>query len=161
MNIRISSVREIKDSRSSVVDKNPIRRGRPDPLDPRLECPLGRLRLDGKISDSEYYAGCRWRRIYLDWLSSIGAPNPFPRAIDYDSYTEAQESLGSNLDDEDAELIAKAFRAGETVLKRLGPRVFHSVNAIAVYEEPEELGDFEFTAAAAKKGLAALAEVFC
>ena len=38
-----------------------------------------------------------------------------------------------------------------------GKRVFHAVNSIAVYEEPESLGDQEFTIAAAKIGLTALA----
>lgn len=119
----------------------------------------------GIISDAEYEAGRRWSVIYRSWLVSIGAPNPFPSAIDYGkpnaSYQEPMRPIPSELDDERAELIAKSMRVGERTLKKLGPRVFHAVNAVAVYEETEELGDFEFTAKAAKKGLAALAEVFC
>lgn len=61
-------------------------------------------------------------------------------------------------DDEADEAISKAFRAGEKILKALGPRVFHAVAAVVVYEEPEGLGDGELTAYAAKKGLAALAK---
>ena len=38
-----------------------------------------------------------------------------------------------------------------------GKRVFHAVNSIAVYEEPESLGDQQFTYTAAKIGLTALA----
>jgi hypothetical protein len=35
-----------------------------------------------------------------------------------------------------------------------------AVNSVCVFEDPEELGDFEFTAAAAKIGLADLARLF-
>ncbi len=167
MNIRISATREIPDARVFVAFNQPHRRNAFDPLDPRLECPLGRLRLKGRITEAEYQAGCRWRNIYHDWLRSIGAPSPSPAAVDYGAVSDRQELLGSArgaisaaTEDERDEAIAKAFKIGEQVLKKLGPRVFHAVSAIAVYEEPEELGDFEFTAKAAKVGLAALAECF-
>lgn len=164
MSIRISAAREIEDPRIATAQDHPHRRNLADPLDPKAECPLGRMRLRGLITEAEYEAGCRWRNIYHSWLCSIGAPNPFPAAIDLDaSFHEGQAPLSStndDLDDERSEAIAKMFKVGESILKRLGTRVFHAVNAIAVYEEPEELGDFEFTAAAAKKGLAALAERF-
>lgn len=163
MNIRISAFREIEDPRSYTARLQPHRRNLADPLDPRAECPLGRMSLRGQITLAEYEAGCRWRSIYHNWLQSIGAPNPFPAAIDWGgSHSEGQAPLSSvsdELDDERAEAIAKAFKSGESTLKKLGVRVFHAVNAVAVYEEPEELGDFEFTAKAAKKGLAALALV--
>lgn len=144
MNIRISATREMPDARVPVALDQPHRRGAVDPLDPRLECPLGRLRLSGRITEAEYRAGCQWRGIYHRWLSSIGAPDHPP----------------PDCSDEEAEAIARTFKIGERVLKALGPRVFHAVSAVAVYEEPEELGDFEFTAIAAKKGLTALADVF-
>jgi hypothetical protein len=102
------------------------------------------MRLRGTITEAEYEAGFRWRNVYITWLRSIGAPG----------YED------QDLDDELCEAIAKAMRAGEAILKALGPRVFHAVNAIAVYEEAEGLGDFERTAASAKKGLSALAEGF-
>lgn len=164
MNIRISAVRIVEDPRQEIAKKQPHRRNLPDPLDPRAECPLGRMRLRGVISESEYEAGCRWRNIYHSWLCSIGAPNPFPAAIDWGgSFNEGQAPLSSmsdELDDERSEAIARAFKIGEQALKRQGIRVFHAVNAVAVYEEPEGLGDFEFTAKAAKKGLAVLSEIF-
>lgn len=159
MNIRISATREVPDARVFVAFDQPHRRDSSDPLDPRNECPLGRLRLSNRITDAEYSAGCRWRAIYHSWLSSIGAPNPFPAAVDWGG-ARVQEPLQSNVDDERAEMIAQAFRIGERALKKLGPRVFHAVNAVAVYEQTEDLGDFEFTARAAKKGLAELAEIF-
>lgn len=162
MNIRISATREMADARVFVAVDQPHRRDAVDPLDPRLECPLGRLRLSHRISESEYRAGCRWRNIYSNWLHSIGAPNPNPSAIDYGADVhDGQEFMGSGVDDDERdEAIAQAFRAGEQVLKRLGPRAFHAVSAIAVYEETEELGDFQFTARAAQRGFAALAEHF-
>lgn len=161
MNIRISATREIPDARIFVAFDQPHRRNSHDPLDPRNECPLGRLRLRNKITEAEYQAGCRWRTIYHNWLNSIGAPNPFPASVGIGTGGHTQELLdASGIDDEMAEVIARAFRAGEAVLKRQGVRVFHAVNAVAVYEEPEELGDFEFTAKAAKRGLAALSEIF-
>lgn len=160
MNIRISATREMQDARVFVASDQPHRRDAIDPLDPRHESPLGRLRLGGRITEREYHAGCQWRNIYFNWLHSIGAPNPNPAAIDYGAVSSEQAPLGAVDDDERDEAIAKAFKGGEAVLKLLGPRVFHAVSAIAVYEEPEELGDFQFTARAAKIGLAALAEHF-
>lgn len=143
MNIHISAVR----AEDPISDEwvQPHRRNCPNPSHERAECLLGRMRLRGTITEAEYQAGCRWRSIYDTWLRSIGAPG----------YED------QDLDDELCEAIAKAMRTGEAVLKKLGPRVFHAVNAIAVYEEAEELGDFELTSEAAKVGLAALAEVFC
>jgi hypothetical protein len=159
--IAVSALRaEPTDSRLAAALDNPKRRPFADPLDHRLECLLGRLRVSGKITEAEYNAGVRWREIYLNWLASIGAPSPFPAAMTL-AGANCQTPLGSkNFDDERCEAIAKAMRAGEKVLKGLGNRVFHSVNAVVVYEEPEELGDFESTAYAAKKGLAALADLF-
>ena len=160
MTIRISATREMPDARVFVAFDQPHRRGAIEPLDPRHESPLGRLRLSGRITEREYNAGCQWRTIYFSWLHSIGAPNPHPAAIDYGVVSDRQEPMGTADDDERDAAIAKAFRGGEAVLKRLGPRAFHAVGAVAVYEETEELGDFQFTARAAQKGLAALAEHF-
>ena len=169
MNIRISALREISDPRTQDARDQPHRRHAVDPLDDRLECTLGRMRIKGLITEAEYNIGCRWRTIYHNWLCSIGAPNPFPSAI---WGNLAQEPLSDNdtlapgarssslLGDERDELFARSFKLWADVLKKLGPRVFHAVNAVAVYEEPEELGDFKYTAYAAKKGLAALAERF-
>lgn len=164
MNIRISATRDIPDARVFVAFGQPHRRGTIDPLDPKHESPLGRLRLSGRITEREFNAGDQWRNIYFGWLRSIGAPNPNPAAIDYgavrDFDSDSQEVMSDEDSDERDQAIAQAFRAGEQVLKKLGPRVFHAVGAIAVYEETEELGDFQFTARAAKIGLAALAEHF-
>lgn len=147
-----------EDSRLQAALDQPHRRHSPDPLDHRLECPLGRIFLQGAITEAEYNAGCRWRRIYYDWLMSIGAPSPFPAAIDLDSVTIAQAPLTDDFDNQRAERAAKAFKTGEKILRAKGVRVFHAVNAIAVYEEPEELGDWEYTLAAARRGFSALAE---
>jgi hypothetical protein len=160
LNIRISAEREILDPRSEIAKVQPHRRDFPDPLDVRLECPLGRLSVSGVISEREYKAGCQWRAIYHSWLCSIGAPNPFPSALGLGGGGSSQEPLSSVFDDEREEAIARAFKLGASVLKDCGHRVFHAVNAIAVYEEPEELGDFEYTSRAAKIGLAALADLF-
>lgn len=109
--------------------------------------PLGRLAATGKISREEYQAGVKWRTVYLGYLQSIGAPQP---------YGSDQIDLG----DEECEQFASAHKHGCKILNALGKRVFHAVNAVAVFEESEELGDFEFTAAAAQRGLAALARGF-
>lgn len=108
------------------------------------ECPLGRLAKSGKISREEYQAGVIWRTTYLGYLQSMGAPQPYG-------------SHQIDLDDDDCEKFAKAHKRGCKILNALGKRVFHAVNAVAVFEDSEELGDFEFIASAAQKGLAALA----
>lgn len=112
------------------------------------ECPLGRLATSGTITREEYQAGVKWRTIYLGYLHSIGAPQPYGSSHQID------------MDVDDCEHFAKSHKRGCELLNALGKRVFHAVNAVAVFEESEELGDFEFTAEAAKKGLAALARDF-
>jgi hypothetical protein len=110
--------------------------------------PLGRLAHTGDITRAEYEAGVRWRDIALGYLKSIGAPEPYGNSdVSLESYS-----------DELCEELARKYKAGIKILDACGKRVLHAVNAIAVYEEPEELGDFRFTASAAKIGLAALAK---
>lgn len=142
MSIRITAEREIEDPRLEDALKNPLRRRYEardiDPLDPRIESSLGRMLLDKRITEAEYAAGCRWRKIYENWLLCLEA--------------------SSDLSDEDAEDFERRYKTGAAVLQKLGRRVFDSVNAVCVYEQPEELGDFEFTAEAARRGLHALAD---
>lgn len=113
-----------------------------------LECPLGRLFLAQKISSAEYQAGVKWRELYLHYLQSIGAPAPYG--------TDSLDSMSDSICEE----LAASYKRGVKILTDHGKRVLHAVNAVAVFEEPEELGDFDFTAKAAKKGLAALAMSF-
>lgn len=108
---------------------------------------LGRLAHEGKISRVEYEAGTRWRSVYLDYLKSIGAPEPFGNS---------DESL-NDFPDAWCEELKRKYLEGVRVLETQGKRVLHAVNAVAVFDEPEELGDFEFTVKAAKIGLDALA----
>jgi hypothetical protein len=108
--------------------------------------PLGRLAHAGRITRAEYEAGVRWRDVYLGYLKSIGAPEPY-----------GHESLDA-YSDELCEELKRKYMAGVKLLEACGKRVLHAVNAVAVFEEPEELGDFEFTSKAAKIGLAALAK---
>jgi hypothetical protein len=79
LSIRISATRTQEDPRLQAALRNPIRRkyyakGH-DPLDPLIESPLGRMRLDKRITEAEYNAGVRWRKVYHDWLHSIGGRN--------------------------------------------------------------------------------------
>lgn len=106
--------------------------------------PLGRLAVDGTITQREYEAGRRWHNIYSQYLRCIGAPAPYGSA-----------ELPS---DEECEVWTALFKRGRKLLEAKGKRVFHAVNAIAVYEEPEEYGDPKFRVAAAKIGFAVLAD---
>ena len=185
MGIRITAEREIEDPRLEVASTQPHRRNLQDPLSPLAESSLGRMRLRGIITEPEYDAGCRWRNIYLRWLRLMeNAPWPFPTAIDNSLFacgTRVLALIEAESDDEQGvglgyqrtatifttdqidhleEIATKAFKAADAVLMKLGHRVRDSVNAIAVYEEPEELGDFDRISKAAKIGLAALAEHF-
>lgn len=110
--------------------------------------PLGRMAHDGWINRAEYEAGDRWREVYIGYLRTIGAPDP---------YGCDDEAL-SAMPDDVCEKYARRYRDGVKILERCGKRVLHAVNAIAVYGEPDELADFEYTAKAAKVGLAALAK---
>lgn len=137
---------------------NPHRRNADDPLDPRLESPLGRLAASGAITQREYDAGRRWQQIYSEYLRCIGAPFPFPGAIPLspdESLVCGPMELPS---DEECERWTRLFKHGRKLLEARGKRVFHAVNAIVVYEELEEYGDQAFKVSAAKVGLAALAD---
>jgi hypothetical protein len=156
LSIAISGSRDIPDRRSGAALQNPIRKWwhdqGGDPLNERLECPLGRLRLGGFLSETEYEAGCKWHAIYRNWLKAIEAPD--------------------DLDDEKCESYERAFKIGQTALLDAGRhvyksgrmikhrRIFDSVNALVVYEAPEELGDFYFVAESAREGLRILAKIF-
>lgn len=126
--------------RAITACSSPHRRDFEDPLDPRLECQLGRLRVENKISEAEYQAGVKWRATHQLYLHSIQAPD--------------------DLTDEQCELAVKAYERGRAILETEGSRVLHAVNAICVYEDPEELGDYQFTITAARIGLAQLAKNF-
>jgi hypothetical protein len=128
--------------------KNPKRRAAPDPLDPRLESPLGRARIAGDISEYEFNAGVKWRNAHSLYMRSIMKPE--------------------DLTEERCETALKDYQRGIKILLNCGNpppgkrsvRVLHAVNAIAVFDEPEELGDFEFTLKAARVGLSALSLAF-
>lgn len=109
--------------------------------------PLALLFKRGLISEAEYLVGDTWRGIYLHYLASIGAPSPY--GGDVEAFTQA-----------DCKSYADDVKKGNEAMDAIGRRTRHAVNAIAVYEDPEELGNFELTARAAQKGLAALVLVF-
>jgi hypothetical protein len=102
--------------------KNPNRASFEDPLDSRLECPLGRLRVRGEIPEHEFQAGVKWRGVYSAYLHSIQSPD--------------------EVSDEDCAAAVAAHQRGLRILEAKGKRVHHAVNSIAVFEDPEELGDF-------------------
>lgn len=143
MSIAISGSRDIPDQRLGAAQRNPIRNWWHEqggnPLDERLECPLGRLRLGGFLSEKEYEAGVKWRSIYRNWLKAI----------------ESNE-----LEDEKCESYEQAFKNGRTALLNAGRKVFDRVNAVVVYEEPEELSGFYENARSARIGLRVLADIF-
>jgi hypothetical protein len=66
-----------RNEREEFAAKMPHRRGFENPLDERLESPLGRLRVKNQISEAEYQAGNRFREFYLAYLMSIGCPTPY------------------------------------------------------------------------------------
>jgi hypothetical protein len=126
--------------------RNPKRRDAGEPLDSRLECTLGRMRSRGQITEAEFQSGLRWRGVYSRWLKSIESPD---EVTDSDAEA-AQKKYRQGLE------ILEAFDGSSKYKKR--KRVVHAVNSVCVFEDPEELGDFEFTAAAAKVGLSDLAK---
>lgn len=109
---------------------------------------LGRLRFERRITQAEYLAGDAWCKAYLAWIKSIEAPD--------------------EMSDEECEAAKAKYLKGLKILEAQDlsrpyckrKRVVHAVNAIAVYEEPEELGDFEYTLKAARVGLSDLAKNF-
>src|SRR5688572_23926776 len=96
---------------------------------------LGKLRVENRIDEAEFRAGVKWRLAYGDWIKSIQAPD--------------------EMSDEDCEAAKRVYLRGLTILEshdqskpyKKRKRVLHAVNAVAVFEEPEELGEFEYTLA--------------
>jgi hypothetical protein len=112
---------------------------------------LGRLRFERRITQAEYIAGGNWCKAYLTWIKSIEAPD--------------------EMTDDECEAAKAKYLKGLHILEAQGQnpsppgyqkrkRVVHAVNSIAVFEDPEELGDFEFTLKAARVGLKDLASQF-
>lgn len=101
----------------------------------------------GNIPRAWYDAGDRWRKVYLDYLASIGAPSP---------YGNSGGSLDS-FSDERCEALAAEYKRGVEILEKCGKGVLHAVNAFFVFGEPDELGDPKKTKERAEKGLCALA----
>ena len=126
--------------RAITASESPHRRDFDDPLDPRLECQLGRLRVSNQISEAEYQAGVKWRNAHQLYMHSIQSPD--------------------DMTDEQCEVALRAYERGRKELDGCGSRVLHAVNSITVYEDPEELGDYQFTITAARVGLSALAMRF-
>jgi len=120
----------------------------PHGRDQRLGSLLGRLRYQGRITQAEYLAGDKWRNVYLNWISSIESPD----SMSDDDCATAKEQYLKGL------AILEAHDPTKKYQKR--KRVVHAVNAIAVFEDPEELGDFEFTLKAARVGLSDLSKHF-
>jgi hypothetical protein len=106
---------------------------------------IGRLLECRRLSQAEFEVAKVWRGVYLEYLASIGAPG-----------YETPEAIS----DEECEKLSKRVERAVNELKaKVGRRALHAVNSLVVYEEPEELGDFELTVEAAKVGLAHLARV--
>jgi hypothetical protein len=136
---------------------NPNRRWAADPLDARLECPLGRARVRNKITEAEYLAGIKWRDVFLTYLQSIGAPYPFCQSVGAGFVVTGEPE---ELPDEVCERAAELYKRGLAILMESGRRVYHAVNALAVYEESEGLGDYEQTLNSARLGLSELSRRF-
>lgn len=109
---------------------------------------LGRLCFERRITQAEYIAGGKWCKAYLAWIKSIEAPEEMTQ----------DECASARSDYEKGLKILESPDATNRYQKR--KRVVHAVNSIAVFEDPEELGDFEFTLKAARVGLEDLASRF-
>ena len=73
-NGRVQRVKEIDPK--AVARRQPHRRGVPAALahDPKAECMMGRLCLNGDISEMQYEAGVKYRTAVLRYRSAIEAP---------------------------------------------------------------------------------------
>lgn len=109
---------------------------------------LGRLRYERRISQAEYIAGGKWCKAYLTWIKSIEVPEEMTQ----DECLSARSSYEKGL------RVLEAQDSSQPYCKR--KRVVHAVNAVCVFEDPEELGDFEQTLKAARIGLSDLASQF-
>lgn len=110
---------------------------------------LGRLRFERRITHAEYIAGGKWCKAYLAWIKSIEAPEEMTQ----DECVSARKDYEKGL-----EILEGRTPTQWGYQKR--KRVVHAVNSVAVFEDPEELGDFEFTLKAARVGLQDLASQF-
>lgn len=124
------------------------------------ESHIGRLAARGEITTPQFEAGRSWRALYLDHLHSVGGPYPFANALDPSCAVYSVGQPECRWSDAQCEEIARNYRRGCEILIAKGKRVFHAVNALVVFEEPEELGDFPSIVRAARIGLDALAREF-
>jgi hypothetical protein len=97
----------------------------------------------GGFTPAECLAGERWRTTYLMYLRSL-EDDDMPDA----DCEEAKACYMRGVEILEGQDLSKPY------CKR--KRVFHAVNAVCVYGEPDELGDHAMINAAAKVGLADL-----
>jgi hypothetical protein len=133
-----------RNEREEFAAKMPHRRGFENPLDERLESPLGRLRVKNQISEAEYQAGNRFREFYLAYLMSIGCPTPYG-------------GIEIELSDAVCAAARESFERAKSILAPLGRGVFHSVLALVVYQELVDHEEDFIRIDLAKRGLRALA----
>ena len=110
------------------------------------------------FTKAELLAAEKWRNVYLKYLKSIEdgeMPDHECEAAksEYDRGVRILEAK-----DESRVYRTEDGKVRDDYKKR--KRVLHAVNALCVYGEPDELGHQEFTLAAAKVGLADLAQKF-
>ena len=96
------------------------------------------------FTEHELLAAEKWRNVYLAYLRSITDDS-----VPDDRCEEIREKYMIGVSILEAQDLSKPY------CKR--KRVLHAVNAVCVYGEPEELGERDYTLAAAKIGFSDLA----
>jgi rhodanese-related sulfurtransferase len=71
---RLKTVSDPADSPRAIAARMPHRRGLAEPLDPRAESELGRMRLRGEVSEPEETAGAVYARMWRGYVSTLSAP---------------------------------------------------------------------------------------
>lgn len=110
------------------------------------------------FTEAELLAAEKWRNVYLAYLRSI-SDDEMPD----DKCEAAKAAYLRGVEILEAQDLSRTYRTPDGRLRddyKKRKRVFHAVNAVCVYGEPDELGDRDFIMAAAKVGLADLAKSF-
>ena len=118
-------------------------------LDARLECTVGRLYFDGRITEAQHNAGLKYGNLMLEYLESIEAPSPYGgNSQDYSDDSCYHRNI----------VMAQAREILRVAAKRSGlpsRDVILAVDRVAIYEEspPNDADSWK----ALRIGLSALA----
>jgi len=113
----------VKLSRAAVAAGMPHRRGLPEAVraDERAESAFGRMRLRGHITELQFTAGNKWRKVVGAYLATIGPPHGL-----------AGSGSARDLSEDECERRKRECFEGVSAISRAGPLAVRAINRVVL-----------------------------